>query len=108
MTTGFVRAPGARFPHIEMAPNASSVYDLDWADSADTWLLPGDTLTSVQHTVAPPGLGISDQVHTASRTQVRLTAVGAAVGQTYLVTCWITTSMGNPDSRSFEVRVVVR
>ena len=107
MSTGFVTPPGARFPHIEMAPNASLVFDQDWNDPTDPWLEPGDTITSVSYTVTPSGLTGSDAAHTDTKTQLRLTAVGAAL-RVYLVTCSITTRLGNPDSRSFEVRVAVR
>lgn len=105
MTTGFVKAPGARYPRTEMAPGDSLVFDQNWADPDDRWLKLGATLLTINFTITPAGLTKSEESHTDTTSQLRINAAGATK-QVYLVTASITDSLGNAAARSFEILVV--
>lgn len=87
---------------IEKDPNAVLDYAVDWGAPLNSWLA-GETIASVAWTV-PAGLTQGAASNTNTVAQVRLS--GGTVGQTYTVTCRITTSTGQIEDRSF--RVVIR
>lgn len=90
-------------PLIIMAPAPGAVLDYteDWA----AWLGGGETITSATFAV-PAGITKNSSSFTSTTAIVWLQ--GATLGQTYLISCTITTNQARTDTRSFRVRCVQR
>ena len=84
-------------PSVAKDPNAQLDYGFTWG----AWLA-GDTISTAEWTV-PGGLTKEDESVDGDRTVVWLS--GGAVGQTYAVTCRVTTAGGRVDDRTLSVRV---
>lgn len=109
MTDGFRLSAAGDW--IEKDPAAVLNYGLCF----DEYLQEGDTIATASWTVAVGLTKVSDAVNVAPMTVrgkeraagtvalVRLS--GGTAGQSYLVTCRITTDLGDVDDRSFTVRV---
>lgn len=69
----------------------------------DKWLEPGETITA--HTVTPDS-GITVDSDTADDTSVTVTVSGGTLGQSYGITCHITTSSGQQEDAT--IRVIIR
>lgn len=82
-------------------PNASLPWSFDWTD----WLV-ADTITGVPVVTVDAGLTSGGQSNTT--TKVFITLSGGTVGQSYKVSCKITTTAGLIDERSFLIRVTER
>lgn len=82
-------------------PAAQLDYEFDWS----TWLASGETISSATVTV-PSGMTLDSQVDAADSVTAWLT--GGTAGNTYIVTCQITTSQLRTDERSITIEVVNR
>lgn len=93
---------------ISKDPSAQLIYSMDWATD---WLPTGDSLQSVSYTVSttandPTPLTIEDSGIQGGVTFVELS--GGTAGEIYVVSCTITTTDSNTDTRRFKVRVEER
>lgn len=100
MTTGYRNQPD-NIPVIDKAPAAVLPYTEDWS----SWLATGETISTAVWTVDP---GITQNGVSSTTTSATIVLAGGTVGTTYLVSCTITTSLGNVDTRSFRAAVKVR
>lgn len=102
MTTGFVQTTQGL--QIDKDTEARLTYTFDWVD----WLPTGDTLSSVNYTIAarvndPDPLVRVSQGIQGNKTYVQLR--DGQEGKTYVVTAAITTTDGLIDRRFFRVKV---
>lgn len=79
-------------------PSAILDYSLDWSD----WLTAGDVLAHCAF-VPSPGLSVISVNNTDTIATCWLS--GGVPGQTYNVTCHITTNDGRQDDRTFQIVV---
>lgn len=86
---------------IAKDPSATLDYVLDWS----TWLIPGETISAAVWTI-PAGITKTSEVTVPTGTIAWLS--GGIAGQTYMITCRITTTAGRVDERSFRVKVKQR
>lgn len=82
-------------------PDAVLDYAIDWS----RWLVAGDAVQSALWT-APSGISIDDDALSGALATVWLS--GGTPGETYVVTCSITTTMGRADDRSILIAVEER
>jgi hypothetical protein len=86
-------------PYLERKDPAEKLeYGLDWTK----WLETGETITDADFDV-PSGLTIEAQSFTTTASAVELSS--GVVGETYTVSCTITTSLGYVAVRSFRLLV---
>ena len=105
MTTGFVQTTQGL--QIDKDTEARLTYTFDWVD----WLPTGDTLSTVDYTIAarvndPDPLVRVSQGIQGAKTYVQLR--DGQEGKTYVVTAAITTTDGLIDRRYFRVKVLAR
>ena len=105
MTTGFVQTTQGL--QIDKDTEARLTYTFDWVD----WLPTGDTLSTVDYTIAarvndPDPLVRVSQGIQGNKTYVQLR--DGQEGKTYVVTAAITTTDGLIDRRYFRVKVLAR
>jgi len=86
---------------IEKDPQAVLDYAMDWADWLDT-----DTITGTPVWTIDSGVTKASQSNTTTTATAWLS--GGVLGQTYTVTCRITTAGGRTDERSFRLKIVDR
>lgn len=91
---------------IEKDVEAQLIYTFDWS----TWLADGDTIASVEYSVAarrndPTPIVIESSGITDSSTDTYVELSGGQVDKTYIVTAKVTTSDGVIDRRNFRVNV---
>lgn len=86
---------------IAKDPDAVLEYTLDW----DAWLADADELSAIAFTV-PTGVTKDSEEFTSDTATVWLS--GGTAGDSYKVTCHITTSAGREDDRTFYVDVKER
>jgi hypothetical protein len=86
---------------IEKDPSAQLDYTISWHD----WLPPQDRIVSVTWTV-PVGIAMASNAFSTTDATIWLT--GGTDGQTYDITCEITTLENRVDDRTFRVQVVNR
>lgn len=84
-------------------PNAKLDYAVDWA----AWLQSGETITASTWTV-PTGITQTTPAPSFSGTAATVWLTGGTVGEHYMVTNHITTSMGREDDRSLYIWCVER
>ena len=84
----------------DLNPSSEYFYSLDWAAA----LADGVTISAVSWTV-PAGLQALAYSQTGAQTGVKLANDGAIVGETYDVTCEITTSTGEDLNQVLRVTV---
>jgi hypothetical protein len=89
-------------PWIEKDPNAALDYGVNWGVPFNSWL-GEETIASVAWTVAA---GLTQGAASNSDTVAKVRLSGGTAGETYAVTCRVTTSGGQIDERTF--RIVVR
>lgn len=94
---------------IEKDVEAQLTYTFDWS----AWLTDGDSLSTVEYTVAarlndPTPVVINDQGIVSANTQTYVELSSGQVNRTYVVTCKITTTNGLIDRRNFRLNVVSR
>ena len=94
---------------IDKDTEAQLTYTFDWS----TWLDSGDTIDTVEYTVAarrndptPIVIEASGKADSNSDTYVELS--GGQASKTYVATCKIVTANGLIDRRSFRVNVLDR
>lgn len=75
-------------------PDATLDYVINWVDWLD-----GDTINSVEY-VAATGITVETAMLTESLTTTTLWLSGGTAGQSYDVTCRITTALGRIDDRT--------
>ncbi len=95
MTTYAISPNG--LPLWKKDPSAVKDYQVDWT----AWLA-GDNITAHAVTAAA---GITIDASSASGAVVTIWLSGGTHGQTYKVTCEITTAGGRVEQRSFEIEV---
>ena len=105
MSTGFVQTTQGL--QIEKDTEARLTYTFDWVD----WLPTGDTLSTVDYTIAarvndPDPLVRVSQGIQGAKTYVQLR--DGQQGKTYVVTAAVTTTDGLIDRRYFRVKVLAR
>ena len=105
MSTGYVQTTQGL--QIEKDTEARLTYTFDWVD----WLPTGDTLSTVDYTIAarvndPDPLVRVSQGIQGAKTYVQLR--DGQQGKTYVVTAAITTTDGLIDRRYFRVKVLAR
>ena len=105
MTTGFVQTTQGL--QIDKDTEARLTYTFDWVD----WLPTGDTLSTVDYTIAarvndPDPLVRVSQGIQGAKTYVQLR--DGQEGKTYVVTAAVTTTDGLIDRRYFRVKVLAR
>lgn len=93
-------AESSRIPHD---PQAKLDYAVDWS----AWLQSGETISDSTWTV-PPGLTEATPGPSESGGVATIWLTGGTVGQNYMVTNHIKTSMGREDDRSLFLRVTER
>jgi len=94
---------------IDKDTEAQLVYTFNWSD----WLETGDTISSVDYTVAarrndPTPVTIESSGVTDSNTDTYVELAGGQADKTYIVTCKVTTADGIIDRRSFRLNVLDR
>ena len=96
--------------YIEKDPQAKLDFTMDWSD----WLASGDPLRTVVWRasaattyVGTPGANLTIHSNTTSTINGTTTAIisGGSAGNTYTVTCNITTDNGLIDERFFRIQV---
>lgn len=96
--------------YIEKDPQARLDYTMDWSD----WLASGDPLHSVEwrasaatNYVTTPGANLTIHSNTTNTIAGTTTAIisGGSAGNTYTVTCSITTDNNLQDERYFRIQV---
>ena len=105
MSTGYVQTTQGL--QIEKDTEARLTYTFDWVD----WLPTGDTLSTVDYTIAarvndPDPLVRVSQGIQGAKTYVQLR--DGQEGKTYVVTAAVTTTDGLIDRRYFRVKVLAR
>ncbi len=95
--------------NIEKDVEAQLTYTFDWS----SWLPNGDTIASVEYSVAarrndPTPVTIESSGITDSSTDTYVELAGGQVDKTYIVTSKITTTDGLIDRRSFRLNVTAR
>ena len=83
-------------------PNAVLDFGWDWNDPQTPWLTDGETITS--YTVTVPA-GITKNSDSQDNGKVAVWLSGGAVGQTYAITCRVTTNQGRTDDRTMRVTI---
>jgi len=93
---------------IDKDPEAQLSYTFDWSN----WVETGDTISTVEYTVAarrndptPPTIDTSG---TSGDYKTFVTLSGGQVNKTYIVTAKVTTSDGLVDRRNFRLNVLNR
>jgi broad specificity phosphatase PhoE len=105
MTTTF-RPQSDGISIIDKAPTAVLRYTEDWANaSVGSWLAAGETIVSATWTV---GAGLTTVSQSNTGTTAAIVLSGGTVGTVYLVSCTITSSADNTDTRSFRVNCIAR
>jgi hypothetical protein len=94
---------------IDKDAQAQLTYTFDWS----TWLDAGDTIDSVEYSVAarrndPTPIVIESSGLTDSNSDTYVELSGGQAEKTYIVTCKVTTANGLVDRRQFRVNVVNR
>ncbi len=82
-------------------PDATLDYAFDWS----SWLQSGETISSYSITVDS---GITKEGDSQSNGVVTVWLSGGTAGQTYSVSCKITTSMSRTDERTMKIFVMER
>jgi hypothetical protein len=80
-------------------PQASLDYDMDWTG----WLAAGETIAAQSVSSNDAVLVVTGVALTGNKVRWRLS--GGVAGQNYLVTVAITTSTGQADNRTVQIRV---
>lgn len=80
-------------------PSAVLDYGMDWTN----WLDAGETISAQSVVVAPAGLTIGQVMQADGIVSWRVS--GGTLGQDYIATCRVTTSIGRVDERSVRYRV---
>lgn len=88
-------------PWINKDPDAVLDYAVDWSASGSSWL-GTDTISAVTW-IVPSGITLASSTHTSTVATIWLS--GGTSGQTYNITCRITTVGGRQEDRSFRVIV---
>ena len=93
---------------IDKDPEAQLSYTFDWSN----WVETGDTISTVEYTVAarrndptPPTIDTSG---TSGDYKTFVTLSGGQVNKTYIVTAKVTTADGLVDRRNFRLNVLNR
>jgi hypothetical protein len=94
---------------IDKDVEAVMIYTFDWS----TWLDSGDTIATVDYTVAarindPSPITIVDSGITDSDSDTYVQLGGGQVNKTYIVTAKVVTGNGVTDRRNFRVKCVNR
>ena len=94
---------------IDKDTQAQLAYTFDWS----SWLDQGDTVNTVDYTVAarrndPTPITIEANGIADSATDTYVEIAGGQADKTYIVTCKITTTNGLIDRRSFRINVLDR
>lgn len=94
---------------IDKDVEAQLTYTFDWS----AWLPEGDTIDTVEYTVAarindPTPVVVVTQGVAAAGTNTFVELSGGQVNKSYIVTCKITTIDGLIDRRNFKLKVVAR
>jgi hypothetical protein len=94
---------------IDKDVEAQLTYTFNWSD----WLNAGDTIASVEYTVAarrndPTPVTIENNGVDLTQKQTFVELAGGQADKTYIVTAKVTTSDGLIDRRSFRLNVVQR
>lgn len=76
---------------------------LDWLFDWSAWLQSGETLET--GAVVADGLDVGDTAVVNDGAAVRVWLSGGVTGNTYTVTCSVTTSQGRADDRSFVLKI---
>ena len=79
-------------------PDATLDYTVEWGE----WLGDGDTVSTATWTV-PDDLTAEDQA--TGTTSATVTVSGGTAGQTYALTCRVTTAAGLTDDRTIHITV---
>jgi len=79
-------------------PDANLDYQWSWA----AWLAEGETITDVTW-IVPGGIDSHDEAHTDATATIWL--IGGDAGQSYDITCRITTNQGRTDDRTRTIYV---
>lgn len=103
MTTTFYHVDGDPIPYIDKSPQAELAYGMDWL--AEGWLADAETITSYTITV-PDDLTLVADAEADGRVDMWLAA--GVLGEVYLVTVYVETSLGKKDARAFKVAVKLR
>lgn len=93
-------AESSRIPHD---PQARLDYAIDWS----AWLQSGETINASTWSV-PDGITQATPEPSETDGVATIWLTGGTVGQNYMVTNHITTSMGREDDRSLFLRVTER
>ena len=94
---------------IDKDPEAQLSYTFDWSN----WVETGDTISTVEYTVAarrndPTPIVIESSGITDSNSDTFVELSGGQADKTYIITCKVTTSDGLIDRRNFRVKCVNR
>ena len=94
---------------IDKDVEAQLIYTFDWSE----WLDTGDTVQSVEYTVAarrndPVPIVIEDSGLADTNTDTYVELSGGQADKTYIVTAKVTTANGVVDRRNFRVKCVNR
>lgn len=90
-----------KFKDYKQDPNAN----LDWIFDWNLWLGEFEYIT-VATFITDPGITVTANSHTQKTATVWIS--GGTEGQTYNITCRITTNEGRIDDRSFTLRITNR
>lgn len=90
-------------PTVKQYPTDQSSFTVNWQKRFFSYYNDGDAISSVEWIVSD-GLTLSDQTNTTALATAWLT--GGTVGQTYNVTCRMTSSKGRIKDFDFEVEVI--
>lgn len=88
-------------PTYTKDPDATLKYTFDWSD----WLDTGETISSANIT-ADAGITIDSQSNDTTTADATLS--GGTVGESYGVTCRVTTNGGQTDDRSITITIAER
>lgn len=106
MTTGFVKRPGDAYRSISKDPAELLDYKRSWAN----WLSRNpagepDAIVSVSWTVQ---VGLTTVSTTFDGVSATIRLSGGVLGETYIVSCTVTTSGGRTGKRSFLIHMEAR
>jgi len=87
-----------RIPQRQHDPQQTEIFELDWTK----YLKIGNTISSIVWTL-PAGITKVSDSNTTTSTFIKLK--GGTIGETYRVTCRITTSDGRKPERSIDIVV---
>ena len=88
---------------IEKDPDATLDYGFDWS----AWLASGETISTVDWTIAT-GLDEDSLGEVTGSDTAKIWLSGGTAGENYSVACLITTSAGRVDERTLTIRVLER